>query len=285
MWRRYERGDIGEVTYAEGEYIHDCTSIWPQITYGDRNHWRNRLHPFYYCTHSLGPLITITGRRPVQVTGITTRLLAGQYMLGLDTGMAALEMVTLDNGAFVKSIHGGLRREPPSINYEVYGTHGSMETQRFGEENLNVYVEGDKACHGKLETYIPEKFVSSGLAAAFGTHGGSDFYATHFFVERILGRPDGLKYSVDVFTAVDMGICGILAYRSNLNGGMPVAVPDLRNPKERGVFRSDNACTNPAVAGDQLLPHFAGAADMPLPTNGAYDSIKDLWLAGRNFDK
>ena len=31
MWRRYERGDIGKVTYGEGEYIHDCTSIWPQI--------------------------------------------------------------------------------------------------------------------------------------------------------------------------------------------------------------------------------------------------------------
>ena len=27
MWRRYLRGDIGEVMYAEGEYIHDCTSI------------------------------------------------------------------------------------------------------------------------------------------------------------------------------------------------------------------------------------------------------------------
>ena len=27
MWRRYENGDIGEVTYAEGEYIHDCSSI------------------------------------------------------------------------------------------------------------------------------------------------------------------------------------------------------------------------------------------------------------------
>ena len=44
MWRRYRNGDIGEVMYAEGEYVHDCSSIWPQITYGERNHWRCLLY-------------------------------------------------------------------------------------------------------------------------------------------------------------------------------------------------------------------------------------------------
>lgn len=32
MRQRYQRGDIGELMHAEGEYIHDCSSIWPQIT-------------------------------------------------------------------------------------------------------------------------------------------------------------------------------------------------------------------------------------------------------------
>lgn len=51
-----------------------------------------------------------------------------------------------------------------------------------------------------------------------------------------------------------MGICGLLAYRSALNGNIPVRVPDLRDPKERDAYRNDHACTTPEVAGDQLLP-------------------------------
>ena len=286
MWRRYRRGDIGEVTYAEGEYVHDCTSIWPRITYGERYHWRNYVSPFFYCTHSLGPILSITGRRPVKVIGIATRPVLDNYLKGMSpglAGMAGIEMVTLDNGAIAKSIHGGLKREPSSVNYEVYGSKGCMETQRFGEANLNVYVEGEKACKGALETYIPEKFVSSELAANFGSHGGSDFYATHFFIQKILGRPEGHEYSIDVYQAVDMGICGILAQRSNLQGGIAIDVPNLRNPEERDAYRNDRACTNP-TAEDGLLPGFLEAEKLPYVPDEAFDYIRELSLAGKDFE-
>jgi len=29
MWKRYQNGDVGEIMYGEGEYIHDCSGIWP----------------------------------------------------------------------------------------------------------------------------------------------------------------------------------------------------------------------------------------------------------------
>mgnify|MGYP002461707013 CR=1 FL=1 len=95
----------------------------------------------------------------------------------------------------------------------------------------------------------PELAENSGVA----THGGSDFYPTHFFIEKILGKEDG-KWSIDVYQAVDMGICGILAFRSILNGNQPVRIPNLRNKEERDAWRNDKACTDPAVAGDQVLP-------------------------------
>ena len=85
------------------------------------------------------------------------------------------------------------------------------------------------------------------------THGGGDFYPTHLFIEKILGKPDG-RWAIDVYQAVDMGICGILAFRSILNGNQPVKVPDLRDPAQRDAYRNDRACTDPKVAGDQLLP-------------------------------
>jgi len=284
MRRRYENGDIGEVQYAEGEYIHDCSSIWPQITYGDRTHWRNRLYSTYYCTHSLGPVITVTGRRPVQVSGFETNNNAkrGSMNINFRGGSGGIEMVTLDNGAVVKSIHGGLKREPGSINYQVYGTNGMMETGRF-DGSLSVYTEGEKLCRGELSNYRPEPFVSPDMAKIFTGHGGSDFYPTHFFIDKILGGEDGKKYSIDVYTAADMGICGILAYRSILNGNTPINVPNLRNKNERDAYRGDVACTNPAVAGDQLLPvsPYFNADDIP---DEDYEKCRRLWADGKNAE-
>ena len=252
MWRRYREGDIGEVTYAECEYVHDCAACWLDITYGERDHWRNHLYPTFYCTHSLGPILTITGRRPVQVVGFENPPIEEFYRYGHEGGHASgIEMVTLDNGAQVKSVHGPLKLEPSHTAYKVYATKGYLGT----EQGVHLYQEGEKTCEGENRCYTPEKFVSVELAKNSGmaSHGGSDFYPTHFFIENILGRPDG-QWAIDVYQAVDMGICGILAFRSILNGNKPIPVPNLRHKDERDAWRHDNACTTPAVAGDQVLP-------------------------------
>ncbi|MEA4823858.1 MAG: Gfo/Idh/MocA family oxidoreductase [Clostridiaceae bacterium] len=283
MWRRYQNGDIGRVTYGEGEYIHDCSAIWPRITYGDRNHWRNMVHPFFYNTHSLGPLLTMTGERPAKVTGIMTRFDPAYYLKGLSMMTAGIEMVTTKSGAVFKSIHGGLKREPGSINYELYGDRGCMETQRFGDPYLNVYREGDKACKGNLESYFPQKFVDVELASTVASHGGSDFYATHFFIQKILGRESG-RWSIDVYQALDMGLCGLLAHRSALAGGIPMEVPDFRDPVQREPYRNDHACTTPSVAGDQLLPRLPIPEGFPEVPQEAYDQIRELWKAGKDFE-
>ena len=255
MWRQYKEGAIGDVTYAECEYIHDCSGAWIGLTYGDTSHWRNHLCPTFYCTHSLGPIMMITGRRPVQVVGFENPPIEEFYKLGHAGGHASgIEMVTLDNGAIVKSIHGPLKLEPPHTKYEVYATKGYIGTVDGGTLRLYKETPG-KMAEGNNEYYHPEKFVSAELAKNSGlaTHGGSDFYPTHFFIQKILGRDEG-KWSIDVYQAVDMGICGILAHRSILGGNVPVKIPDLRDPAERDKWRHDNACTNPEVAGDTVLP-------------------------------
>ncbi|MGM9625388.1 MAG: helix-turn-helix domain-containing protein, partial [Eubacteriales bacterium] len=252
MWRRYRTGELGMAMYGEGEYIHDCSAIWPRITYGERNHWRNRMFPTFYCTHSIGPLITITGMRPIRVVGFEMPL--SKDMMGVGGAPSAgVEMVTLENGAVMKSVHGNLKREPGSINYELYCEKGMMETGRLSPlQPLNLYKEGERRCVGAWEQYAPQSDIAAEAAKHYNGHGGSDFYPTHFFIEKILGRPDG-AWSIDVYTAVDMGICGILAYKSILAGNIPVDVPNLRNPGERDAWRTDNACCTPEIAGDQLL--------------------------------
>jgi len=281
MWRRYKDGEFGDVMYGEGEYIHDCSSIWPQITYGERDHWRNILFPTFYCTHSLGPLITITGLRPVRVVGFEMNHPEEMRSLGAWGGSAGMEIVTLENGAVMKSVHGGLKREPGSVNYELYCTKGMMETGRLSPlEPFNAYKESDRRCVGTWEHYSPEPKIAAEAAKNFPGHGGSDFFATHFFIEKILGRPDG-KWAIDVYTAVDMGICGILAYQSILAGNKPMDVPNLRNKEERDAWRNNNITCNPAVAGDQVVPASSYPGAGPAPDE-AYDKVRELWEKGEN---
>jgi hypothetical protein len=279
MKRRYQNGDIGELMYAEGEYIHDCSSLWPEITYGQRDHWRNRMHPTFYCTHSLGPLIAITGLRPKHVVGFETPPMQSLLDLGGRHG-AGIEMVTMEGGAVFKSIHGALKREPSSVNYQLYCEKGMMESGRLSDnKKFNLYKEGEELCKGEWEKYDPDSDVAkeSREAAGVTTHGGSDFYPTHCFIEKILGGKDA-EWSIDVYQAVDMGICGILAYRSILAGNEPIAVPNLRNKEERDAYRNDHACTTPEVAGDQLLPVTSFPEyQEPLPDE-VYDRVREMWL-------
>ncbi|MCL2158248.1 MAG: hypothetical protein FWH48_02450 [Oscillospiraceae bacterium] len=157
-----------------------------------------------------------------------------------------------------------------------------METNRWDGGELAAYIEGAKLCKGELTRYRPEPFVGSEAAKSSG-HGGSDFYTTHFFIEKILGRPDGLKYSIDVYTAANMGICGILAYRSILCGNIPVSVPNLKNPEEREAYRNDHACTNPTVAGESLLP-VSPYFDIDSIPDEDFEKCRQLWLDGKNAE-
>lgn len=278
MWRKYEEGAIGDVVYAECEYLHDAADAWPQISYGDPTHWRNRAYATYYCTHSLGPIIMATGRRPVQVIGFENPLTEEAISIGVVRG-PGIEMVTLDNGAVVKSINGWYKRKDAvSWNYEIYGSKGMMEGGRFKEDKeFNMWRQGDKIGKGEWERYDPVNEVARDLALKatnMKVHGGADFYAPYFFIQKILGKPDGEKWAIDVYQALDMSIPGILAWRSALNGNVPVKVPNLRNPEERDAYRNDHACTTPEVAGDQLLPSTTHNVTIPQET---FDRIKYLW--------
>ena len=279
MWRRYRMGDIGTAVYGEGEYVHDCAPIWADITYGERTHWRNRMHANFYCTHSIGPLLTITGLKPVQVVGFETNPPEDLIRQGSIRG-SGIEIITMENGAVFKSLHGDLKREGANPwNFVVYGTKGVMESGRLPENRTaNVYREGERMGEGAWERYDAETLIAAEqrkLSDAPG-HSGSDFYAVHFFIEKILGRPDG-AYSIDVYTAVSMGICGLLAYRSTLNGNRPVRVPDLSDPAQRDAYRDDCACTTPEVAGSQLLPVTSRTEYLRELPDAVYEDVRRVW--------
>ncbi len=284
MRRLYKEGKIGEFEYGECEYVHNCEAIWPSITYGDKNHWRNNMYSTFYCTHSIGPIIHITGLRPVKVIGFEGTKNERQLRVGSKSGSFGIEMITLENGGIIKSIHGGLYKN--SIWYSIYGSKGRMESAREDarcEDYRRIYINADdysgQYCGKVPETYVP-KFGSEEISKHFG-HAGSDYYSMWNFVEKILGN-DNADY-IDIFEALDMFLPGMFAYRSILAGGIPMDIPNLRNKEEREKWRNDTACTDPNVAGDMLLPtNVTGTPDIP---DEVYKVMYNKWRAEFEADK
>ena len=263
MRRLYKEGKLGEFEYGEGEYIHNCESIWPSITYGQKDHWRNNMYATFYCTHSLGPLIHITGLRPVSVVGFEGTKNARKLRVGAKGGQFGIEMVTLENGGIIKSIHGDLYKD--SIWYTVYGSKGRAESAREdvrkdGTSLIYVNIDEFDGEYKNKEPLCYEPEMNS-VSKSFG-HGGSDFYCMDHFVNKILGHKDA--DIIDVYEALDMFLPGLLAYKSVLKGGVPVEVPNLRLKSERDKYREDTFCTDKKAGKDMYVPPFSkGEVEIP----------------------
>jgi len=273
MRNRYRRGDIGELMYAEGEYVHDASLIWPGITYGERNHWRNIMSSTFYCTHSIGPILYMTGLRPVQVIAIETPNMPFMRELGTRSGTLGMELITLENGAFMKSLHFNIKHTRHS-NYQLNGDLGALQDLANGD--IAVYTEkrGERA-HGKHETYTPGHIIAAGENSG---HGGGDFYTTHYFIHSILGDEEAKKNAIDVYSAVDMCIPGTLGYVSIAEGNKPIRLPNLRNPEERDAYRNDTRCTFPEIAGDQLIPNnLYGDPEIPDEVFERVRTLPTIW--------
>ncbi|MCR5040910.1 MAG: GNAT family N-acetyltransferase, partial [Clostridia bacterium] len=260
----YRAGKLGNFEYGEGEYMHCCEAPWHNLTQTGATHWRNTMSAFYYCTHSMGPLVHITGLRPVKVVGLEVAYNDRMRRMGALGGPIGVEMVTMENGGVCKSLHGvGPSRD--SIWYSVYGSLGRAESAREDAENGGV---------GKLYTDLSENptdlawfptetDVRDSLSDACekSGHGGSDYYVMHHLIEKLRGNKNA--DTVDVYEAMDMFLPGLFAYRSVLEGGKTLDIPNLRDPKVRELYRNDTACTDPAVAGDMLQPSYSkGNADI-----------------------
>lgn len=256
MKEMYRDGLLGAFEYGEGEYVHNCEDGWHNWSQGDENHWRNTMSAFYYCTHSLGPLIHITGQRPVSVTGFETPFNFRMWRMGAKAGGMAIEMVTLESGAILKSLHG-IGPSKNSVWYSIYGSKGRLESAREDDSSK----DGARTLYANLDKYDGEnnfcpKEISSdddltSKTEEFG-HGGSDYYSMYHMVQRVRGNKNA--DIIDVYEAMDMYLPGHFAWLSALQGGIPMEIPNLRNKEEREKWRNDTRCTDPLHPEFEILP-------------------------------
>ena len=273
MAKMFREGKMGGFQYGEGEYMHNCEADWYRHCHSEPDHWRNTMSAFYYCTHSLGPLIHIAGKRPVSVTGFEAPFNKKMLRMGAKAGPFGVEMVTLENGAILKSLHG-VGPVKYSLWFSVQGEMGVMESARniTGEGGVSkLYADIDSA-EGADDSAIKEIDTSDEydeISKAYG-HDGADFYMLHNICEALKGNPDAEV--IDIYEALDMFLPGMFAYFSVLEGNKPLEIPDLRKKEEREKYRNDTRCTDSAVAGDMLIPSYSkGNPDIP---GEVYEKLK-----------
>ena len=271
----YCTGEIGEVTYAEGEYNHPMAEVDKLRISPGKYHWRNWIPPTYYNTHALAPLMYITNTMPVKVNGLSIALgETNKNSISVrDPGCVIL--CRMDNGSVFRLFGLGL---PGHSNwYRVHGTKGAMEITRgpgyFGPEQVRVWHDEWDIQPGQVteRAYVQEWPHHAELAKKAG-HGGGDFWTNFYFAEAIrMGRQPYL----DVYRGVTMSTVGILAWKSALEDGKPYDMPDFTSETERKKHENDNWSPFPKdTAPGQPLPSILGKLE---PSKEAIEAAKKVW--------
>jgi len=247
--RQFHSSEYGALVEADGDFINDCSGRWHLLTRGQRMHWRNFVPSTFYCTHSLGPIFYATGERAVSVTGMEVPRMQYLARHGARSGSASCFNMQLSGGAIARNIMGNYKHPYRSacrlICEKGSLLHSHDKLQLVREEPVG---SGTFACSEiqPRSPYWSERYTASKEPQIA--------YLLDFFLKAMSGERDALAMGIDVYLALDMAIPGMQAYRSILNGGNVMEIPDFRDPSVRERYRNDIACTDPAVAGDQLLP-------------------------------
>lgn len=254
MRRVYRTGEIGRVTYAEGEYNHPIDPEGLNHLSPGFKHWRNWLPSTYYCTHALAPLMYITNTMPVKVNGLSMAIPEMTRDLPRVNDPGSVILCRMDNGAVFRIF--GLWAPGHSNWYRVHGTRGAMEIGRgpgyFGPGNVRVWHDHWELRKGEVaeRSYFPDWPEHGNLANKAG-HGGGDFWTNFYFAEAIrTGKPPFL----DVYRGVAMSSVGILAWKSALQDGAPFEMPDFKKESARKKYEDDHWSPWPDGTGDGSAP-------------------------------
>lgn len=258
MRKVYDSGILGKVLFAEGEYNHpfdmDNEAEHKQLR-PRADHWRNFLPRSYYITHSLAPLMYITGAFPVRVSAMPIFVPFDEYKhVGSLVGDRATIITCLNNDNSVFRVTGCAAFGAHENSYRVCGTKGQIENLRgMGNKVMLRFNNWEKP-----EGYEPEKLYEpqwntedKELAEKAG-HGGGDFFVIKEFFDCIR---ENRKPQFDEYFATTCASVAILSHRSALEKGIPYDIPDFRN--EADCLKYENDYMTPIPGSDGRQP------DMP----------------------
>jgi len=210
-------GKIGNPIYAEAEYVHDTRSLM-RDSEGNLT-WRARRPPIHYCTHSMGPLLSIMDDRCISAVGMDTGVNVAPDLGAIDMEVG---LFRTEKGRVIKILRGAaIEREPAFHYYSIYGTEGCLETARGKDQTFGHF----KGSGGMSELPYKRNHPGAPDAAAGGGHGTCEYFMVKAFVDSIV---NDTKPPIDVYTGLDFSLPGFCAHISAQQGGKVVDIPDFR---------------------------------------------------------
>lgn len=266
LTRVCKRGGLGEIVFAEGEYVHPMSpeeeKKYNLPEYNGKYHWRRFLPSTYYCSHSLAPLMCATGLMPKRVIGKSApqpeaMMRENQRTKGDSIGVMLVEM---DNGAIFR-ISGSAYIATHGNWYRISGMQGTAETVRGESRRVRVHYNKWSVPQGEEQdsTYETDFKTDRAKAAKTG-HGGGDYYVVKHFLQSL---KSGKSYKpLDVYHAVAMSAVAIFGWRSAINGSREIKIPNFKLERVRKKWENDNLTPFPDENGNASLPYTVYNAEL-----------------------
>ena len=246
MKKVYASGVLGRALYCEGEYNHPTNpadkregiSLCPSS-----KHWRYNLPRTYYITHSLSPLMYITGARPVRVTAMPVYTPTQADYNGISRGVPekAAIITCLNDDDSVYRVTGCAAFGGHENSFRICGEKGQIENIRDKSGrisvNYNYWEKPEGAESHDLYTPVLEDEDKELIEAA--GHGGGDFCVIREFLNCVR---EGREHQFDVYFATTLASVAILGHRSMLENGVPYDIPDFRREEDRVRYENDTLC-------------------------------------------
>jgi predicted dehydrogenase len=205
MRQIYQAGGFGKLVYSEGEYFHYMPT--PLDSYKE---WRVGLPPQFYPTHSNAYYIGVTGGSfgEVSCQGMPSKIDHLQPSKNRYKNPFGTEI------ALFRTSEGGMSRM--GVSWDTPGHGGEMGRVRGEQGSYAAQFEGnEKGLPDLKRPPLPPGMPSGG-------HGGSHGHLTNEFVSAIL---QDRKPLVDIATALNLTVAGIVAHQSAMKDGELLKIP------------------------------------------------------------
>jgi len=246
MKRLYESGKLGRVLYCEGEYDHPANAHELNMISPGRFHWRNWCPRTYYLTHSLAPVMHITGNLPIAINckSIFDPLsFKGTARKCADA--AAIILCEMNDGSLAR-VTGCAAWGGYGAWYRICGQKGNVQNVRCNLDQVRVQYNGWQIPEGDVDckTYDTKWYDDDerNKLAAKASHGGADFWVSHFFIKYLA---EDVEPFFNVYRSVTMSAVAICALRSSQNGGAEFRIPDFTKEEDRRQYENDTASPFP----------------------------------------